>query len=105
MSSKIFFTKYQSYSLLRVQKREWKPSIPSSLLVIAADPVAKMFLLSVRSRLYIAKSRPNASERTGVRHRPVEGARQILADVDDIVPVQQVVKIELKAAVLIWRIG
>ena len=43
MSSKIFFTKYQSYSLLRVQKREWKPSIPSSLLVIAADPVAKMF--------------------------------------------------------------
>lgn len=61
--------------------------------------------LSVRSRLYIAKSRPNASERTGVRHRPVEGARQILADVDDIVPVQQVVKIELKAAVLIWRIG
>ena len=48
---------------------------------------------------------PIHSESTGISHGPVEGARQILADVDDIVPVQQVVKIELKAAVLIRRIG
>ena len=74
------------------------------LLMIAAVMRQPLYLLNQRILLPCRNQTTNL-ERAGVRHRPVKGPRQIFTGVDDVVPIQEVVKIELKAAVAIRRIG
>ena len=74
------------------------------LLMIAAVLQRPLYLLT-QYILLPRRNQTTKSERAGVRHRPVKGPRQIFTGVDDVFPVQEVVKIELKATVVIRRIG